>query len=260
MSEEPIAEPVATDESPAESSPALPTEEVAPPLEESAPPKEMKPAEKRIHQLVAKTKEQERELEELRQRVNAAAPIPPPPGDLPAAPKLEQFETYAEFEAAKDEYLVKRAEMAVAQRLRSHAIQQAQTSLEQSFEARLAEAAAEDPELLAIRNDQTLPISQPVAALIKQSTVAPDVLRYLNQHRDVAAKLSTMHPMQAAVMFGRLEAQMQSVPPPPKPKTVSAAPEPIKPLSPTGSNQPVDEADLPIEEFMRRRNKAQFGR
>ena len=81
----------------------------------------------------------------------------------------------------------------------------------------------------------------------------------MNNNREEAAKIARMEPMRAAVEFGKIEAKISSTPKPEAPKKVSAAPAPISTVQATASAT-VDEDNLPMDEYYKRRTKAVYGR
>ena len=123
----------------------------------------------------------------------------------------------------------------------------------------MAAAAENDPELPEIENDATLPVSLPMALAIKESEAAPSILRYLSAHRDDAARISRMIPIAAVREIGKIEAAATSSPRP-QTRTVSQAPAPVHPVGGTKGSVDMDDERLPIDEFVRRRNEAQYGR
>ncbi len=99
-----------------------------------------------------------------------------------------------------------------------------------------------------------------MALAIKESEAAPQVLRYLSAHRDEAARISRMNPIAAAREIGRIEA-LAEVPSRPRDlRTVSQAPEPVRPVGGTKGSIETDDERVPIDEFVRRRNEAQYGK
>ena len=69
-----------------------------------------------------------------------------------------------------------------------------QAEIDRQFQARMAEAARTDPDILRIMNDPTLTISPPMTKAIKQSDHPEIIIRFLGEHRDEAEKISKMDP------------------------------------------------------------------
>ncbi len=186
-------------------------------------------------------------------------PAPQPSPTVPVAPKLDQYETYEQYEAAKDEYLLQTAEHRAMQRMQASQQATVAATVEQTFQKRIDAAVKEDPSLVEVLRDPTLPISAHMIPVLKESENAPKLLRWLDQHRDDARRIASLSPMQAAREMGILEAKLSFAPAPEPPRRVSAAPEPITPVTPT-SSAIVDEDALPMEEYHKRRTAKLTGR
>ena len=204
----------------------------------------------------------------------AAAPATPPASEdkPPVKPKPEDFDTYGDraydaYTEAHEKYLEDlmeyKARKIVSQRdqereTRSEAQKQQQTvqQIAQTFEERMQKAGEEDPEIADIRNDKTIPISNPMAACIMQSEIPDKLLRYFHEHREEAKKIFEMFPPAAMREVARIEITLST--PKEKPIKESSAPEPVVPV---GGNKgmnalaPLDDK-APIESFMAARNKA----
>jgi hypothetical protein len=227
--------------------------------------------EKRIQQLVARQREAERREaarseEAAYWRGIAEGRIKPPaavqphsPADAPEFPVLADFERAEDYEEARTRYVVEKAKWDLKQELEAHRVRETQGEIERRYRARMAAAAGSDPELLEIENDTTLPVSLPMALAIKESEAAPQILRYLSAHRDEAARIARLSPIAAAREIGRIEAGASNAPPQ-QLRTVSQAPEPVRPVGGTKGSIETDDERVPIDEFVRRRNEAQYGR
>jgi len=225
-------------------------------------------AEKRIQQLVARQREAERR-EAARSAEAAywrgiaegkikAAPVQSPPG-APELPVLANFERSEDFEEARTRYVVEKAKWELKQELEAFRARETHAAIDRRYRGRMAAAAEGDPELLEIENDATLPVSLPMAIAIKESEAAPLILRYLAAHRDEAARIATLDPIAAAREIGRIEAAATSAPRP-QTRTVSQAPAPVHPVGGTKGSMEIDDERAPIEEFIKRRNQAQYGK
>jgi hypothetical protein len=222
-------------------------------------------AEKRIKQLVNKQREAEREAAYWRGRAESTpAPVQHVASVVPVelvAPKLENFESYEEFENAKEEYIVTKAEQRILQKQLQQKNVATANAAHEKFLARVEKAAEEDPDIKDYVEDHTLPISSEMASVIRDSDVGPQLLKHLGQNRDEATrleKLSKTNPVLAIREMGKLEERL-STKPKPVVNRISAAPEPVKTVTATGNNN-VDESSLSMEEWARRRNEQQFKR
>jgi len=176
---------------------------------------------------------------------------------VPPAPKQEEFDTWEAYETAKEEYLIKKAGAQFMEHFNKNIQAFNQSKAEREFETRIEAAAKENPAIRAILADNTLPINNHMAEVVKASEIAPQLLTYLNENRAEAARIYGLSPMMAAKELGRVEALIQNTPKAALPKRVSQAPEPIKTVNGVGS--PVtDESKLSMDEWVARRNMAQY--
>ena len=172
-------------------------------------------------------------------------------------PKSEDFKTWDEFEDAKGEYYIAKAEERFAAKYNTNLQKHNTEAIEKDFQERIALATEENPILEDILADKNLTISPAMAEVIKGSDMSPQLLIYLNDNRKEAKRLSLLSPVMAAREMGKLEATIATAPKPAPPKKISSAPEPIKTVSGVGETK-VDEDKLPIDDWVARRNAAQF--
>ena len=92
-------------------------------------------AQERIQQLARERAEFKRELDEIKAKQSAPKTT--------AAPKIEDFEDYSEFQQAQQEYYVKQAEERVLAKIQQDRSQQTLTQRRAEFESALVEAATE---------------------------------------------------------------------------------------------------------------------
>lgn len=227
----------------------------------AAQPKEPTAAEKRIAQLVAKQREAEREAAYWRGQAEAkkGEPAPTiPTSVIDQPPKVDDFQVY-------DDYLIARSKYEFRQELKAEQVKKEQeqerlsnVDRDRRFFERMEKAAETDPDLLTDFRDPSLPVSAPMADLIKDSECAPQLVRYLLSNRAEAAKIAQLGPLAAAKEIGKLETKLTATSPTVPTKTISQAPEPIKPIISAGPVS-VDLEKMPVEEFMKARNAKQFG-
>lgn len=256
-----IDPPVVPAADPAEPAPApAPVTDEPDPSTEPAPEKPSKV----VAELIAQRKKRqdaEREAAYWRGQAEARGAEKVPPMDVqsaspsaPVAPKLDQFETFEQYEAAKDKYLIAQAKHEFLQEQTATNQRQAAMTVDQAFQKRINEAAKEDPAIVDVMRDPTLPISSSMIPLLKESENAPKILRWLDQNRAEASRIATLPPLQAAREMGIIEAQIRFAPKVEPPRRVSAAPEPVKPVVPS-SVSIVDEESLSMEEYHRRQTE-----
>ena len=278
---EPSVPPVA----PVPSVPATPEPGAEPPAALELPKEEPSGVEKRISQLVARQREAERREAERTEeaaywravaegRIKPAAPVQPPPqppqSGEPVEPLLDNFESAADFEAARTKYIVARAGWDVRQEQQAQRAREYATDLDRKHNERMLAAITVDPTLDEVSKDPTLPISQVMSLAIKESDQGPALVRYLANNRKEADRIAQLHPLMAAREMGRIEGTIieaaraaKAAPPAPPvaPVTVSQAPEPVRSVGGTKGAAPSDDDDkLSIEEVIRKRNIAQYGK
>jgi hypothetical protein len=242
------------------------------------PKEEPSGVEKRISQLVARQREAERREAERTEeaaywravaegRIKPAAPVQPPPqppqSGEPVEPLLDNFESAADFEAARTKYIVARAGWDLRQEQQAQRAREYATDLDRKHNERMLAAITVDPTLDEVSKDPTLPISQVMSLAIKESDVGPALVRYLANNRAESERIARLHPLMAAREMGKIEGRIiaaKAAPAQPQ-RTVSQAPEPARPVGGTKGTAPTDDDDkLSVEEFVRRRNEAQYGR
>lgn len=177
----------------------------------------------------------------------------------PVQPKLENFETFEQYEAAKDEYLLNLAEYRILQKQQEQAHRQEMLTKEQKFQRQINDAIASDPGFVDVMRDPTLPVSSTMIPILQESEIAPQVIQWLNNNRAEAARIASLGPVAAARELGIVEAQIRFTPKPEPPRKVSSAPEPVKVVTPVTPSS-IDESDLPMEEYHRRRTQLMFGK
>lgn len=118
-----------------EQSTKLSDEEKAKQQAEQEGEKKRNRAQERIQQLARERAELKRELDEIKAKQSAP--------QVTAAPKIEDFEDYSEFQQAQQEYYVKQAEERVLAKIQQDKSQQTLTQRRAEFESALVEAATE---------------------------------------------------------------------------------------------------------------------
>ncbi len=80
-----------------------------------------------------------------------------------------------------------------------------------------------------------LPITDPMAATIRESEIGPELLYHLGQNPAEAKRIAQLSPLSQAREIGKLETKLASNPPA---KRTSSAPAPIAPLNGRGTTTP----------------------
>jgi hypothetical protein len=220
-------------------------------------------AEDRIRGLVAKTKDIERERDYWHSIATEGKPAgetrTPAPSAMqpPEPPDINKFDDYQEYEAAKDKYLIDMTTFNVRQNIRLEAQRGMMQKIDDTFNERLKKAAETEPEVLDYKQDTTLPVSPAMAIAIKESEKGPEIILYLGRNREESARIASMSPFAAAKEIGRIEAGFLKPSAPTPPKVISQAPEPITTVVSKGTAT-VDEEKLSMDDWVARRNKAQY--
>lgn len=187
-------------------------------------------------QRLAEESAQERsKAEDYRQRlerIKAAAQ-----GETP--PEEGKFTDPVEFAAAKAIYSQRQSDARRREAEIEGDVQAHESRAKQLETARLQErgAALEEQKVDARTNYADFDtvfssayIPPHVAQIVIESDQAADVAYHLGKNPAVARQIAAMNPVQAAREIGRIEATLTL----PKPKTQSAAPDPITPVKPGG--------------------------
>lgn len=235
-------------------------------------------AEARIRKLIAEREEAKRQAEYFRGLSEGRGPKPEA-APVPDQMRIEDFlPTEQEFNAvgltaeafekagrsyddlliAKSAFATRKAQAVMARQADEARVKESVAKSQSTFMERINAAAETDPGILELMEDRTLPVSQAMAEVIRESEVGPKILRFISDNRAEGKRIAGLSPMAAARELGRIEAKIMSAPAPTPPKRVSQAPEPIKSLTPSGVTE-IDLDKVPISDFMKKRNAQQYG-
>lgn len=187
---------------------------------------------KRIDELTRNWREAERReaaLLEMLQRQQPQKPAEVVEDKPKAQPKLEDFNyDEAAYQAALYQHVKDEAARAAREELRMERQREQERARKETFKQRSAEFAKANPDYDTLTRDPSLPITQDVADLIVESDKGPDVLYYLAQNREIAARLAQLPAVAAAREIGRIEAKLEKPPVKPAPAVSKAPPPPPK--------------------------------
>ena len=191
-------------------------------------------AESRISQLI---KERNEAVEYAQQMQNLAMPE-----ENPNEPEGDWEDQLAGKVFQKQQAMQAAQANAVAQRKQNEYVT-----------ARLSEAREKYPEFDAkVINNQNLAITPAMRDVMLSSETGADVAMFLADNPAEATRIASMpNPVMQIQELTRLEARL------PTPKTVSAAPQPLKAVG--GGNAPADPSKLSTADWIAQRNKQQFG-
>jgi hypothetical protein len=194
----------------------------------------------------ARTKMLEERLSHLesQQRAPAAAPLQTDPKE----PRIEQYDNFDAYVAAKAAYIAEdrinktlneREQRQAAERQTAEAV----TSAEQ-FRKRAEKMTAELPDFEEVVSNSEAPMSPPMRHVIERSDVGPQLAYHFANNPSEAEDIARMQPLDAARAIGRLEERLSK----PAEKKPTSAPAPLKPLSGKGTVSK-DPADMSQKEF-----------
>lgn len=107
----------------------------------------------------------------------------------------------------------------------------------------------------SVANLQMVGMNRDFLEIVATSDAGHKVLNHLGNDLDEAARIAALPPLQMARELTKLEYKLGQTPN----KPVSKAPAPIKPIGAGGSTSNGLSDDIPINEWMRRRDKERFG-
>ena len=166
-------------------------------------------------------REQRKWLREQSQRQSV-----PTPANVPPADTFDSVEAYAQALATQ------KAEELIQQREQ----QRQQSELADAYHEREEEARGKYDDFEQVAYNPNLPITNVMAETIQASDIGPELAYHLGSNPKEAERISRLSPYLQAKEIGKLEARLASDPPV---KKTTAAPEPIAPVTPRGSNAPV---------------------
>ncbi len=222
-------------------------------------PKKVGGVAKRISELTANWREEQRTRQKLEQMLESkiskeAKPTAQPTATESKEPSLDQFKTYEEYVAAVADH---RAEQKVQQLLKQQEEQRQRQDAERqkaeqrsTFQAKAEEFATTTPDFDEVAFNPSLPVSDVMADALNLSDKGPEILYHLGKHPDEAARISRLPPVQAALEIGRLEAKLSL----PQPRTVTKAPPPIAPSSGGQGSMNVDPDKMTADEWRKWRD------
>jgi hypothetical protein len=121
---------------------------------------------------------------------------------------------------------------------------QRQREVAAAFRERVSEAKGRYEDFEAVAFGDHVKITPDMASLIQSSDAGPDLAYHLGSNPHVAARIATLPPAQQAYELGRIDSRLTA----PKPRTQSAAPQPIKPVGGRASGEK-DPSKMSIDEY-----------
>jgi hypothetical protein len=234
----------------------------------------MKPlGEKGVHELITlrkRAQEAESEAAYFRGlaegRKTESAPVKEQKVEIPAypvpAPRIEQFDSVDLYEAAREKFIKDSTKWEIQQEQEVRTRQDRLQQFESRWQENLRKASATIPDIERIVNSPNLIINRASAFAVKDSEAGPQIIKYLHDNPEEARRIYGLSEVASAREIGKLEIKLTTSPAQTTTTTnrISQAPDPVKPIGSTGSLITADPEKIPIDEFMAKRNQAQFQR
>ena len=126
------------------------------------------------------------------------------------------------------------------------------TKLHEDFNANVAKTKDEYPDYDAkVTNNEKLILRNDIFFTVEKSPMAAHLLYYLSDHPDEAASLNNMHPIDAAMRLGEIQADIRIAR---KPKVSNAA-DPVRPVRSRSSPERKTPDEETMEEYAARRER-----
>lgn len=238
--------------------------------EPESKPKGKENFQKRINELTSARRTAESENAELRRQLaELAAPEKVTPAvepakaeEAPNKPKVEDFSTYEDFtEALADFKATQIVDKRIAQieaQNQQKAAEAEHTARVDAYVARLDDARTRIPDFDEVVGTDDIKITAAMHEVLMDSEAGADLAYWLGKNPAEAAKIAKLAPIQAARALGKVEASLsvEATPAPetPKPKAVSAAPAPVRPVSTKSASAGKDPETMNPAEYRRWRD------
>jgi len=146
-------------------------------------------------------------------------------------PKLDDFETHEEYQAAMVDY---RVDKKLAEHQATARTQQSEAGLQGFISDLVNQGREKYQDFAKVAEVQTVPLTQGMLEIMQDLDNPADVAYYLGKNLKECTAISTMSPVQAARALtkieGKVAAALTAAPTPTKPR-VTKAPAPINPVS-----------------------------
>lgn len=192
-----------------------------------------KGVQKRIDRAVREKYEAQTEARMLKERIAALESYRQPQQKTVDndEPKIENFNNFDEYVAAKAEYIAdKKINSTLSERDKRQAAEREtteRTKTVESWNKRLAAATVEIPDFEDVVASSDVPMTQPMQQAIMESDIGPKLAYYLASNPEEAERIAAMSPIGAIRTLGRIEERLATAKP--EVKTTNA-PAPIKPI------------------------------
>jgi hypothetical protein len=225
---------------------------------------------KKLDKLTARSKTAEQERDYWRAEALKAQQASKSDSEAPSKPSSDTKPTLEQFDYDQEAYLAAATAYNVAQELKkfreNDEKQKEQLTVAKKTKAwkEKADAFAEDhPDFQEVALNPSLPVTEVMAEVIRDSDVGHELLYFLGKNPEEAARIAQMKPHAVGVALGRIEAGLvkdpgvqftDTVEREQPEKKVTQAPPPIKTLNPSA---PVKRnlADMSMEDYVSERQR-----
>lgn len=217
--------------------------------------KAVKDLQQRVNKTTKNWREAERERDYWREQAlrsqSVEAPKPAPTEKAPEPLKSEadfgyDAEAYGKYlQAQIDAVAEQKAAAAVEKRLQAERERAEAAKRDADFTTRTEAFRKDAPDFDEVVNDPTLPISAPMAEVIRRHELGPAMAYHLGKNPDVAAQIAQLPAADAAFELGLIASEIRAkraATPPPAPVVTKAPPPPPK-LDATDSTPTVRTTD-----------------
>jgi hypothetical protein len=243
------------------------------PTDDTPPePEKAKGVQKRIDELTRLRRDAERDRDYWRElHVNSAQqPQQPdqtaqeqPVTQLPVMPDKFDYEDDAQYHSAMSDYQTNmqkfirhEAQQLATQQQQQTAQAQAEAARQQTVDTlkqKLSVGSDKYDDFDYVTNDPTVPWTPGMAEALVYTENTSDVAYMVSKDRELAAKISQMPPAQAAAEIARLDVKIGA-----QQKTTTNAPPPVKPVNTTSGEPSTNPDDLPIDEWVKKREAGEI--
>lgn len=173
----------------------------------------------------------------------------------PAKPKMDDFNTYQEYEEAKDKYYEDLADYKADQKVsKAFQTRDQQSQIQQknaTYEQKVAEFAKETPDFKQSLDNlfAEYEIPETMVSAVIDSDMGPEVAYYIAKNPEIAERMTHMGILQLNKEIGKIEAKLE-MSKKPEAAVTTKAPRPISPVSKSSSTTK-DPSEMPYEDYVK---------
>ena len=171
------------------------------------------------------------------------------------SPKIDQFDNFDDYVAAKAEWVANQAlEKRLAEQRQADELRRQQernVHVEQGWTNRVNQIRGQFDDFDDVIESSGVEVSQAMSAAIMESDLGPQVAYYLAKHPDEAEKIASMGPSAAFRAIGRIESKIEGEN---LAKKQSSAPKPVSPVGAKSGTASKDPDKMTTDEWLKWRN------